>query len=935
MAKNTKNLLILVDGSSYLYRAYHALPQLPTPDGAPTGAIYGVLSMLRSLLLAYQPQHLAVVFDAKGTHFRNELFPEYKSHRQPMPDKLRAQIKPLYEIIKAMGLALLIIPGVEADDVIGTLAIKAEITGSSVLISTGDKDMAQLVTPNISLINTMHNAILGPKEVYSKYGVPPELIIDLIALMGDTSDNIPGIPGIGAKTAKAMLRGIGGLDMLYNNLNIIATLNFRGAKNIANKLVHNKKIAYLSYKLAKIKTDVKLEPVDLDLNISMPNFIVLKQLFKKYAFRHWLTNIENGTWLENKKQVKTKKTNQVTSITAVAAKTNTKTNTMLLQHNNYTIILDNATLIDWIQQLKKATMFAFDTKTDGLNALSANLIGLSFAIEPGKSAYVPMADNCIDVPEKLDRTYVLKILKPLLESEAVLKVGINTKFDISILGRYDINLRGITCDIMLASYILGDVSGRKDIASLANHYLGHNSAPLGTITEKSKDQFTIKQIDWNQPTSSAAKYADTTMQLHLAIWPQLKKSKGLLKIFTEIEMPLVRVLSHIERAGVLIDRNILSVHSQELSKKLSKLEMQAHELAGENFNLSSPKQLQAILYEKQKLPVLKKTPRGAPSTNEEVLSKLAIDFELPQVMLQYRSLAKLKTNYTDKLPLMINPDSGRVHTSYHQDVTLTGRLSSSDPNLQNIPARNDEGRRIRQAFIAPKGYRIVAADYSQIELRIIAHLSQDKSLLKAFAEDADIHRTTAADMFSIPLDDVSREQRRSAKAINFGLIYGMSAFGLARQLTLPQHQAEHYMNRYFKRYPGVLDYIQRTRKQSVEQNYVNTLDGRLLYLTKVNASKKPIHQKTVERTAINAPMQGTAADIIKRAMINLDAWIQKQEHSMVRMIIQVHDELVFEVHESALEVSIWHIRKIMESSIVLTVPLKVKIGVGFNWDDAH
>ncbi|MGE6471141.1 DNA polymerase I [Serratia proteamaculans] len=934
MAQIAENPLILVDGSSYLYRAYHAFPPLTNSAGEPTGAMYGVLNMLRSLLLQYQPSHVAVVFDAKGKTFRDELFAEYKSHRPPMPDDLRAQIEPLHKMVKAMGLPLLVTPGVEADDVIGTLALEAEKAGHAVLISTGDKDMAQLVTPNVTLINTMNNTILGPQEVCDKYGIPPELIIDFLALMGDASDNIPGVPGVGEKTAQGLLQGLGGLDVLYANLDSIATLSFRGAKTMAAKLEQNKEMAYLSYKLATIKTDVELDLTCADLQVSPLDVDTLQHLFKQYEFKRWLADVEAGIWLEGKKGAGVKATSAAKSSASAVAETGKAPAEATLSQEGYVTILDEDTFAEWLEKLKKAEVFAFDTETDGLDTLTANLIGLSFAIAPGEAAYLPVAHDYLDAPAQLDRAHVLATLKPLLEDEKALKVGQNLKFDMSLLARYDITLRGIAFDTMLESYVLDSVGGRHDMDSLSDRYLGHKTVTFEEIAGKGKKQLTFNQIALEQAAPYAAEDADVTLQLHLAMWPQLKESAELLTVFNEIEMPLLPVLSHIERTGVLIDQSILATHSIELTKRLAELEIQAHELAEEPFNLASTKQLQAILYEKQKLPILKKTPGGAPSTNEEVLAELALDYPLPKVILEYRGLAKLKTTYTDKLPLMINPVSGRVHTSYHQAVTATGRLSSSDPNLQNIPVRNDEGRRIRQAFIAPEGYRIVAADYSQIELRIMAHLSQDEGLLKAFAAGEDIHRATAAEVFGLPLDKVTNEQRRSAKAINFGLIYGMSAFGLARQLGIPRGEAQRYMDLYFERYPGVLEYMERTRQQAASQGYVSTLDGRRLYLPDVSSSNG-MRRKAAERAAINAPMQGTAADIIKRAMIEVDAWLQSQEKPLVRMIMQVHDELVFEVHESVIEESNQRIRELMENSMALAVPLKVDVGVGANWDEAH
>jgi len=934
MAQIAENPLILVDGSSYLYRAYHAFPPLTNSAGEPTGAMYGVLNMLRSLLLQYTPSHVAVVFDAKGKTFRDELFEQYKSHRPPMPDDLRSQIEPLHQMVKAMGLPLLVVSGVEADDVIGTLALEAEQAGHAVLISTGDKDMAQLVTPGVTLINTMNNAILGPDEVVEKYGVPPSLIIDFLALMGDSSDNIPGVPGVGEKTAQALLQGIGGLDALYADLDKVSTLSFRGAKTMAAKLADNKDVAYLSYQLATIKTDVKLDLTCAELTVSEPDADELHKLFGRYEFKRWLADVESGTWLSGKKSAgkapaAAKKSAQAEDTTSAAVIEPNQ-----LSQDGYVTILDQATLDEWIGYLKGSEVFAFDTETDGLDTLTANLIGLSFATEAGKAAYLPVAHDYLDAPVQLDRDEVLKQLKPILEDEKQRKVGQNLKFDRGVLLRYDIELKGIAFDTMLESYVLDSVSGRHDMDSLADRYLGHKTVSFEEIAGKGKNQLTFNQIALEQAAPYAAEDADVTLQLHQALWPRIAESESLKTVFTDIEMPLVPVLSHIERTGVLIDQNILAAHSKELAIRLNELENKAHELAEEPFNLSSTKQLQAILYEKQKLPILKKTPGGAPSTNEEVLAELALDYPLPKVILEYRGLAKLKSTYTDKLPLMINPQSGRVHTSYHQAVTATGRLSSSDPNLQNIPVRNDEGRRIRQAFIAPKDYIILAADYSQIELRIMAHLSKDEGLLKAFAEGKDIHRATAAEVFGTPLEKVSGEQRRSAKAINFGLIYGMSAFGLSRQLNIPRKESQRYMDLYFERYPGVLEYMERTRTQASEQGYVETLDGRRLYLPDIKSSNA-MRRKGAERAAINAPMQGTAADIIKRAMISVADWLKQPDAPRARIIMQVHDELVFEVHKDDVEVASEKIRNLMEASMTLAVPLKVDVGTGENWDQAH
>lgn len=929
MAQIAENPLILVDGSSYLYRAYHAFPPLTNSAGEATGAMYGVLNMLRSLLLQYQPSHVAVVFDAKGKTFRDELFENYKAHRPPMPEDLREQIEPLHKMVKAMGLPLLAVSGVEADDVIGTLAVQAEKAGKSVLISTGDKDMAQLVTPSVTLINTMNNSILGPQEVCDKYGIPPELIIDFLALMGDASDNIPGVPGVGEKTAQALLQGLGGLDSLYANLDKIAGLSFRGAKTMAPKLEQHKEVAYLSYQLATIKTDVELELSCDQLTVNDLDVDELHRLFSRYEFKRWLSDVESGTWMQGKKS--SQPVQAVSS--AVVEQVVEEDNAPTLSADGYVTILDEKTLLDWMERLKQAEVFAFDTETDGLDTLTANLIGLSFAIKPGEAAYLPLAHDYLDAPEQLDRTKVLALFKPLLEDEKLLKIGQNLKFDKGVMQRYDIDLRGIAFDTMLESYVLDSVAGRHDMDSLAERYLSHKTITFEEIAGKGKNQLTFNQIALEQAGPYAAEDADVTLHLHQKLWGKLQPHTDLCQVFQTIDMPLVPVLSRIERTGVLVDPAILAEHSKELTIRLAELETQAYELAGEEFNLSSTKQLQGILYEKQKLPILKKTPKGAPSTNEEVLAELALDYPLPKLILEYRGLAKLKSTYTDKLPLMINPATKRVHTSYHQAVTATGRLSSSDPNLQNIPVRNDEGRRIRQAFIAPKGYSIVAADYSQIELRIMAHLSGDKGLLNAFANGLDIHRATASEVFGIALDKVTSEQRRSAKAINFGLIYGMSAFGLSRQLNIPRSESQKYMNLYFERYPGVQDYMERTRQQAAEHGYVSTLDGRRLYLPDIH-SRNAMARKGAERAAINAPMQGTAADIIKKAMIAIDDWLQK-DTPKVKMIMQVHDELVFEIHDSVIEESISKIKVLMEGCMQLNVPLQVDIGTGINWDEAH
>ncbi|EMD0831671.1 DNA polymerase I [Morganella morganii] len=930
MAQIADNPLILVDGSSYLYRAYHAFPPLTNSAGQPTGAMYGVLNMLRSLIMQYEPSHVAVVFDAKGKTFRDELFEAYKSHRPPMPDDLREQIAPLHDMVVAMGMPLLSVSGVEADDVIGTLAKQAAAEGRAVLISTGDKDMAQLVTPDITLINTMNNTILGPEEVETKYGVPPSLIIDYLALMGDSSDNIPGVPGVGEKTAQALLQGLGSLDDIYADLDKIAGLSFRGAKTLAPKMETNKEMAYLSYTLATIKTDVELDRTWDSLALTEPDLDKLHALFTQYEFKRWISDLENGGWLAKKS---TRSAPSKAAVTAAVQIPAAPVGTPEISSENYETILDEEALNRWAQILREAGEFAFDTETDSLDNLSARLVGMSFAAKAGHAAYVPIGHDYLDAPDQLLTEQVLRVMKPILEDEKIRKIGQNLKFDRGIMENYGVELRGIAFDTMLESYVLNSVAGRHDMDSLADRHLNYKTTTFEDIAGKGKKQLTFNQIPLEEAANYAAEDADITLLLHQALYPQLEAEKSLLHVYQDIEMPLVPVLSRMERTGVLIDANVLAAQSVQLTARLDELEKQAFAIAGEEFNLSSPKQLQTILFEKLNLPVVKKTPGGAPSTNEEVLEELADNHELPRVILEHRSLSKLKTTYTDKLPLMVDPKTRRVHTSYHQAVTATGRLSSRDPNLQNIPVRTDEGRRIRQAFIARDGYCIMAADYSQIELRIMAHLSQDKGLLKAFAEGKDIHRATAAEVFGMPLDEVTADQRRSAKAINFGLIYGMSAFGLARQLGIPRGEAQRYMDLYFERYPGVLEYMARTREHAAEKGYVETLEGRRLWLPEIN-SRNGMRRKAAEREAINAPMQGTAADIIKKAMIAVDDWLQKENIDAL-MIMQVHDELVFEVRKEQQAEMAEKIRGLMEAAMKLDVPLKVEAGVGANWDEAH
>lgn len=923
MATIPENPLILIDGSSYLYRAYHAAPNFTNSDGEPTGAVYGVVNMLRSMLRQFSTEHIAVIFDAKGKTFRDDMFPEYKANRPPMPDDLRGQIEPLHAVIKAMGLPLISISGVEADDVIGTLATQASQQGMPVLISTGDKDMAQLVDQNITLINTMTDVVMDPAGVVDKFGIGPELIIDYLALMGDKVDNIPGVPGVGEKTAKALLTGIGGLDALYDNLDDIAPLGFRGSKTMAKKLLDNKEAAYMSYKLATIKLDVELDVKPDELRKGVPDTDALTELFGKLQFRRWLTEMLEGS--DGRIVADEKSRNAPAEKKAVAP---------TIDRSGYEIILDEAAFNVWLEQLKTAKAFAFDTETDGLDYMTANVVGVSFAIEEGKAAYVPVAHDYLDAPAQLDRDWVLAQLKPLLEDPNQAKIGQNLKFDASIVARYGIEMQGIVFDTMLESYVFNSVVGRHDMDSLALRYLEHKNISFEEIAGKGKKQLTFNQIDLAQAGPYAAEDADITLRLHNALYPKVEADEKLKHVFDTIEMPLVPVLSRMERTGVYVDSMLLGAQSTEIAARLDELEKKAFEIADQEFNLSSPKQLQAILFEKMGLPVLKKTPSGTPSTNEEVLQELALDYPLPKLILEYRGLAKLKSTYTDKLPKMVNPATGRVHTSYHQAVTATGRLSSSDPNLQNIPVRNEEGRRIRQAFVAQSGYKILAVDYSQIELRIMAHLSGDKALLDAFRHGKDIHAATAAEILGLDIEQVSSEQRRRAKAINFGLIYGMSAFGLAKQLDMGRNEAQDYMNVYFERYPGVLEYMESTRNTASEKGYVETLFGRRLYLPDIK-SRNGLRRKAAERAAINAPMQGTAADIIKLAMIAVDHWVQQQPQDEVRLLMQVHDELVFEVKESALESVTAEVKALMEQAATLDVPLIADAGFGDNWDQAH
>ena len=926
------NPLVLVDGSSYLYRAFHAFPPLTNSAGEPTGAMYGVLNMLKSLISQVQPSHIAVVFDAKGKTFRDEMFEQYKSHRPPMPDDLRKQIQPLHDIIRALGIPLLVIEGVEADDVIGTLAVAASKANQKVLISTGDKDMAQLVDDNIMLINTMNNTLLDRDAVIEKYGIPPELIIDYLALMGDSADNIPGVAGVGEKTALGLLQGIGSMAEIYANLDKVAELPIRGAKKLGDKLLAEKEMADLSYRLATIKTDVALDITPEQLTLGASNNDQLTEYFGRYEFKRWLNEVMNGADSITNNNEQPTKINHYQATPALAQDNSEEALPAIqIDRSRYETLLTEADLNRWVEKLKQAKLFALDTETDNLDYMAANLVGISFALENGEAAYLPLQLDYLGAPKTLEKTTALTLLKPVLENPAIQKVGQNFKYDLTIFARNGIDVQGVAFDTMLESYVLNS-TGRHNMDDLAKRYLGHQTISFEEIAGKGKNQLTFNQIPLEKAAEYAAEDADVTMKLQQVLWEKLSKEPTLEKLFKEMELPLLGVLSRMERRGVLIDSDALFLQSNEIANRLSELEEQAYVLAGQPFNLASTKQLQEILFDKLGLPVIQKTPKGAPSTNEEVLEELAFSHELPKVLVEHRGLSKLKSTYTDKLPQMVNPQTGRVHTSYHQAVTATGRLSSSDPNLQNIPIRNEEGRRIRQAFIACEGFTVVAADYSQIELRIMAHLSQDQGLINAFTQGKDIHRSTAAEIFGVALDEVTSEQRRNAKAINFGLIYGMSAFGLSRQLGIGRADAQSYMDLYFKRYPGVQTFMHDIREKAKAQGYVETLFGRRLYLPDINSSNG-MRRKAAERVAINAPMQGTAADIIKRAMIQLDQKLQNDPD--IAMIMQVHDELVFEVRSEKVAFYSGLIKTQMESAADLVVPLIVEVGQGTNWDEAH
>jgi len=903
--------LLLVDGSSYLYRAYHAMPPLNSPEGNPTGAVFGVVKMVRKLINDYDSDNVAVVFDARGKTFRDDLYSEYKANRPSMPDDLRVQIEPLHNIIKALGIPMLIVPGVEADDVIGTLAVQGDRAGQKVVISTGDKDMAQLVTAHVSLINTMNNTTMDEEGVAEKFGVNPDQIIDYLALMGDSSDNIPGVQGCGPKTAVKWLQQYGSVDSLMEHADEI-----KG--KIGEKLRVGLDMIPLSRQLATIKTDVELDLAFDDLRLGSSDEDALRELYTKQGFRSWLKELGSGG---------------VTS----EGRTNTVHGDLPeskpLAERHYETILTKKDFNRWLKRLKAADLIAFDTETTSLDYMLAELVGVSVAVEPFAAAYIPVGHDYAGAPAQLALEDVLAGLKPLLEAEDVFLVGQNLKYDANVLRKYGLVFGGIQHDTMLQSYVLNSTSSRHDLDTLAEKYLGESTIHYEDIAGKGKSRLGFNQIPLEQASPYAAEDADVTLRLHHVLWPRLEAIPSLKTVYEEIEVALVPVLSEVEYNGVKIDAKMLEKHGSEIAEKLEIIEEDAFADAGRKFNLGSPKQIQEIFYTEKKFPILRKTPKGQPSTAEDVLEQLAVDYTLPRLLLQYRSLSKLKSTYTDKLPAQINAPSGRVHTSYQQAVASTGRLSSKDPNLQNIPVRTEEGRRIREAFIAEKGYRLLAADYSQIELRIMAHLSEDAGLLHAFEHGLDVHKATAAEVFGVPLDAVESEQRRSAKAINFGLIYGMSAFGLAKQLDIPRGEAQEYIDLYFTRYPGVKDYMDNTRQLAREQGFVETVFGRRLYLPDINARNAPMRQYA-ERTAINAPMQGTAADIIKRAMISVHQWL-KRDAVDARMIMQVHDELVLEVKAGEADAVGDKLKQLMVAAAALKIPLEVDVGVGNSWEEAH
>ena len=904
---DTPPTLLLVDGSAYLYRAYHALPPLSAPDGTPTGAVFGIINMLRKLLADEAHKHVAVVFDAPGPTFRDALFEQYKAHRPPMPEELRVQQQIILELVEQLGLPLLRIDGVEADDVIGTLARRALADGMRVVIATGDKDMAQLVNDRLVLVDSMRGTRLDPAGVAQKFGVPPERIIDWLALVGDSSDNVPGVAGVGPKTAVKWLGEFGSLDALIERAD-----ELKG--KVGQTLRDSLEQLELSRRLVTIDCDVPLPLTPAELVARPPDHVALAERYRQLGFRSLAEAAERAAQGEGGGAEPGEADAPVRPQVAT--------------------LLDEAALADWLARLAQADAFVFDLETDRLFAHDAHIVGVALAVEPGAAAYIPFYHGDPDGPRCLEAAVVLERLRPLLEDAEKAKIAQNLKFDLSVLAANGITLRGGRYDTMLESYVLDSVASRHDMDSLARKYLGYAPIPFEAVAGKGAKQLTFDQVPLDQAAEYAGEDAEVTLRLHQALWPQLEQAPALRTLFETVEMPLVPVLARMERHGVLIDPALLQRQSGELAERIGEVEQRAHAMAGEPFNLASPAQIQQVLFERLGLPVKAKTPKGQPSTAEPVLQELAEEgHELPALLLQHRSLSKLRSTYTDRLPQQVHPVSGRVHTSYHQAVTATGRLSSSDPNLQNIPIRTPEGRRIRQAFIAPPDWSLLAADYSQIELRIMAHLSGDPGLLAALAEERDIHTATAAEVFGVALDQVSGEQRRSAKAINFGLIYGMSAFGLARQLGIGREAAQGYIDRYFARYPGVRDYMERTREQAREQGYVETVFGRRLYLPEIN-SRNGQRRQYAERTAINAPMQGTAADIIKRAMISVDAWLQAGDVP-ARMVMQVHDELVFEVADDAIEYVRAAVVERMEGAARLAVPLRVESGVGKHWDAAH
>lgn len=895
--------VVLVDGSSYLFRAYHALPQLVSSKGQATGAIKGVISMIRKLIAEYPDSHIAVVFDAKGKSFRNEIYKDYKANRPPMPDELRSQIEPIHNIIRLMGLPILVVDHVEADDVIGTLATQATAKKMDVLVSTGDKDMAQLVTPHVTLINTMTDTLMDGPGVEEKFGVRADQIIDYLALVGDTSDNIPGVPKCGPKTAVKWLQAFESLNGVMANAESV-----KG--KVGEYLRDSLEFLPMSYELATIKKDLELEYSVDELAPSEPDSEGLLAIFTELEFRPWV--------------------NEINSDAPADSNEGPLTPTLVTE---YETVFDEAQLDIWLEKLARADAFAFDTETTSIDYMEAKLVGLSFCCEAGKAAYVPMAHNYEGAPVQLAMELVLSKIRPLLENPEKTIIGQNLKYDISVMARHGVSIKAKIIDTMLESYVLNSVASRHNMDDLALNYLGLSTVHFEDIAGKGAKQLTFNQIELDKAGHYAAEDADITFRLHQVLWPRLQAEGRLASVYQDIEIPLVPILSEVERGGVLLDEEQLKLQSRELEKRLHELEQEAYGLAGEEFNLGSPKQLQQIFFEKLGLPVIKKTPKGQPSTAEPVLQELALDYPLPRVIMEYRGLSKLKSTYTDQLPKQIAQRTGRIHTSYHQAVTATGRLSSSDPNLQNIPIRTQEGRRVRRAFIAPDGYKIMAADYSQIELRIMAHLSQDKGLIHAFKNGLDIHKATAAEVFGGEVSDVSDDHRRSAKAINFGLIYGMSAFGLSRQLNISRGAAQDYIDLYFNRYPGVKDYMDRTRALAAEQGYVETIFGRRLYLPEIRASNFQRRQ-AAERTAINAPMQGTAADIIKKAMITVHGWLASSNLD-TRMTMQVHDELVLEVPEGNVQEVASGVEKLMSGAVELCIPLVVEAGVGDNWDEAH